>query len=67
LRTPSPLHELRLACHKAHQGQPFRGSSGALNVDSFSVDGSPADFGELIAGETGKWGRVVRRANIKPD
>jgi len=27
--------------------------------------GSPAEFGKLIADETGKWGRVVRTANIK--
>jgi len=29
--------------------------------------GSPADFGKLIATETGKWGKVVRAANIKPE
>ena len=29
--------------------------------------GSPADFGELIAEETDKWGKVIRAANIKPD
>jgi tripartite-type tricarboxylate transporter receptor subunit TctC len=29
--------------------------------------GSPADFGTLIAGETEKWGKVIRAANIKPD
>ena len=28
--------------------------------------GSPADFGNLIAIETAKWGKVVRAANIKP-
>jgi tripartite-type tricarboxylate transporter receptor subunit TctC len=28
---------------------------------------SPADFGRLIAGETEKWGKVVRAANIKPE
>jgi tripartite-type tricarboxylate transporter receptor subunit TctC len=29
--------------------------------------GSPADFGKLIAGETEKWGKVVRAANIRAD
>jgi tripartite-type tricarboxylate transporter receptor subunit TctC len=29
--------------------------------------GSPADFGQLIADETEKWGKVVRFANIKPE
>jgi len=31
------------------------------------VTGSPAEFGKLIAGETEKWGKVVRAANIKPE
>ena len=29
--------------------------------------GSPADFGQLIADETEKWGKVVRFANIKAE
>jgi tripartite-type tricarboxylate transporter receptor subunit TctC len=29
--------------------------------------GSPADFGKHIAGETEKWGKVIRAANIKPE
>ena len=32
-----------------------------------TMEGSPADFGKLIAEETEKWGKVVRAANIKPD
>lgn len=31
------------------------------------LPGSPADFGTLIAGETEKWGKVIRAANIKPE
>jgi tripartite-type tricarboxylate transporter receptor subunit TctC len=31
------------------------------------LSGSPADFGELVAEETEKWGRVVRAANIKAE
>ena len=31
------------------------------------LQGSPADFGKLIADETEKWARVVRDTNIKPD
>ena len=31
------------------------------------LPGSPADFGKLIAGDTEKWGKVIRAANIKPD
>jgi hypothetical protein len=29
--------------------------------------GSPADFGKPIAGETEKWAKVIRAANIKAD
>jgi hypothetical protein len=29
--------------------------------------GSPGDFGKLIAGETEKWAKVIRAANIKPE
>jgi tripartite-type tricarboxylate transporter receptor subunit TctC len=29
--------------------------------------GSPADFGKLIADETGKWGKVVKFSGAKPD
>jgi hypothetical protein len=28
---------------------------------------SPAEFGKFIAGETEKWGKVVRAANIRVD
>jgi tripartite-type tricarboxylate transporter receptor subunit TctC len=30
------------------------------------VGGSPADFGKLVVGETEKWGKLIRAANIKP-
>jgi tripartite-type tricarboxylate transporter receptor subunit TctC len=31
------------------------------------IAGSPADFGNLIADETEKWGKVIRAANIKAE
>jgi tripartite-type tricarboxylate transporter receptor subunit TctC len=31
------------------------------------LSGSAADFGKLIVGETEKWGKVIRAANIKPE
>jgi len=31
------------------------------------LPGSPTDFGKLIAGETEKWGKVIRAANIKAE
>jgi len=31
------------------------------------LQGSPAEFGKLIADETEKWGKVIKFANIKPE
>ncbi len=31
------------------------------------LPGSPAEFGKLIADETGKWGKVIKFAGIKPE
>jgi tripartite-type tricarboxylate transporter receptor subunit TctC len=35
------------------------------NLSATVLPGSPADFGELIAEETKKWGKVILAANIK--
>ena len=32
-----------------------------------AMAGSPAEFGNFIAAETEKWGKVIRAANIKPE
>jgi tripartite-type tricarboxylate transporter receptor subunit TctC len=37
------------------------------NLGVTALAGSPADFAKLIADETGKWGKVIRTANIKPE
>jgi tripartite-type tricarboxylate transporter receptor subunit TctC len=37
------------------------------DLGSSPFPGSPADFGRLIAGETEKWGKVVKFAGIKPE
>jgi tripartite-type tricarboxylate transporter receptor subunit TctC len=37
------------------------------DLGATTLGGSSADFGKLIAEETGKWGKVIRAANIKPD
>ena len=29
--------------------------------------GSPADFGKLMTDDTGKWGKVIKFAGIKPE
>jgi hypothetical protein len=31
------------------------------------LSSSPADFGKLIADETGKWAKVIKTAGIKPE
>jgi hypothetical protein len=31
------------------------------------LPGSSGDFGNIIAGETEKWGKVIRAANIKAE
>jgi tripartite-type tricarboxylate transporter receptor subunit TctC len=36
-----------------------------MDLGGTTLDGSPADFGKLIADETEKWGKVIRAANIK--
>jgi tripartite-type tricarboxylate transporter receptor subunit TctC len=35
------------------------------NLGLVAVTGSPADFGNFIAAETDKWGKVIREANIR--
>ena len=37
------------------------------DLDGMALVGSPADFRELIIGETEKWSKVIRAADIKPD
>jgi tripartite-type tricarboxylate transporter receptor subunit TctC len=37
------------------------------DLGATALAGSPAEFGKLIAGETEKWGKVIRAANIKPE
>jgi tripartite-type tricarboxylate transporter receptor subunit TctC len=37
------------------------------DLGGMALSGSPADFGRLIADETGKWGKVIRAASIKAE
>jgi tripartite-type tricarboxylate transporter receptor subunit TctC len=37
------------------------------DLGATALMGSPAEFGKLIGGETDKWGKVIRAANIKPE
>jgi tripartite-type tricarboxylate transporter receptor subunit TctC len=35
------------------------------DLGGIPLPGTPSDFGKLIAGETEKWAKVIRAANIK--
>ena len=37
------------------------------DLGGIAMGGSPADFGNLMAQETGKWAKVIRTGNIKPE
>jgi tripartite-type tricarboxylate transporter receptor subunit TctC len=37
-----------------------------LDLGGVPMPMTPAEFGQLLAEETGKWGKVIRAANIKP-
>ena len=39
----------------------------AGNLSAIVLQGSPADFGKLIADDVVKWTRVIRTADIKPE
>ena len=36
------------------------------DLGNMAFAGSPAELGKFITDETGKWGKVIRAANIKP-
>jgi hypothetical protein len=38
-----------------------------VNLGGTVLPGTAAEFGEYVAEETEKWGKVIRAANIKPD
>jgi len=42
-----------------------KAKSQLVGLGGTPMPGSPADFGKLLAGETEKWGKVIRAANIK--
>jgi tripartite-type tricarboxylate transporter receptor subunit TctC len=37
------------------------------DLGALPVSMRPAEYGRFIAGETEKWGKVIRAANIKPE
>lgn len=59
------VERLNAELAKAVATPEVRARFAALGVDP--VSGSPAEFGDLIAAEVDRWGRVVREAAIKAD
>ena len=50
------------------ENRPGAGSKARVaDLGGTVLPGSSADFGNIIAGETEKWGKVIRAANIKPE
>jgi tripartite-type tricarboxylate transporter receptor subunit TctC len=64
--TPAPIIEkLNKEIRAALNDQKIKAR--LADLGSTALEGSPADFGKLIAEETEKWGKVIRAANIKPE
>jgi tripartite-type tricarboxylate transporter receptor subunit TctC len=62
---PEIIEKLNKEINAALADPNFRRQIAQLG--SMVLPGSPADFGKLIAGETEKWGKVIRAANIKAE
>jgi tripartite-type tricarboxylate transporter receptor subunit TctC len=41
--------------------------AGLIDLGGTAFPGAPSEFGAFIAGETAKWGKVVKFANLKPE
>lgn len=63
--SPDIVARLNAEVNAALTNAAFRGRLAA--VGGVPIGGSSSDFGRLIAGETDKWRKVIRSANIKPD
>jgi tripartite-type tricarboxylate transporter receptor subunit TctC len=64
--TPTEIIEkLNKEINAALADPTMKGRLADLGCNVFA--GSPADFGKFIANETGKWAKVIRTANIKPE
>jgi tripartite-type tricarboxylate transporter receptor subunit TctC len=64
--TPSEIVAiLNHAVNTALADQAFKARLADLGGDPFAI--STADFTQLVADDTEKWGKVIRAANIKPE
>jgi tripartite-type tricarboxylate transporter receptor subunit TctC len=64
--TPSEILELLNREINAGLGDP-RIKERLADMSGLPLKGSPAQFRQLIAAETDKWGQVIRAASIKPE
>ena len=64
--TPAEIVEsLNREVNAALADPPIRARLEAL--DASAIQGSPADFGKLIADETERWGKVIRTTGMKAE
>jgi tripartite-type tricarboxylate transporter receptor subunit TctC len=62
---PAIINKLSTEINAALADPSFRARLSDLGGEP--LDGSPTDFGKLLADETGKWAKVVKYSGAKPD
>ena len=79
MKTATPTSSLRSSENPTNRTAPKKSALGDLplsdakikaqfaNLAGTVLAGSPADFGKLIAEETGKWAKVVRFSGAKAE
>jgi tripartite-type tricarboxylate transporter receptor subunit TctC len=64
--TPADIIDILNAATNAILTDPRMGARLA-DMGGTALAGSPADFAKIIAGETDKWGKVVRASGARPE
>lgn len=62
---PEIINKLSIEINAALVEPTFRARLADLGGEA--LEGSPTDFGKLLANETGKWAKVVKYSGAKPD
>lgn len=62
---PEIIHKLSIEINAALVDPTFRARLSDMGGEI--LEGSPMDFGKLLANETGKWAKVVKYSGAKPD
>jgi len=63
----TPAENRRRAEQGNQRSMAIRDESRFADIGGEPMAGSPEAYGRLIAEETGKWGKVVRAAGLKPE